>query len=684
MLYVDFETRSNADLRAVGAYNYACHESTEIMIVTWAEDEGPVKAWWPDKFGRCSQPLQELQEVAKTDTYVIAFNSFFDRHIWDMVGPDIKLPRIPSNRWLCARVLAEASCLPGSLKKAAKVAGSKKLDEDGRLIKKFTQDLEWTDDKAKSFTKFVEYARQDIEALRDVVAYVRPLNHLEWGQFHENETVNDTGLPINMQFVRAAQAFAEFEKIDLNNSVAELTGGKVTSIYQHTRKPKYVEELLEGDTGHIADSIRKAMVIEKDGEMKKSFGKEVRQHLLELLTTLPDELIPPNINTILAFTELCDESGTASTKYKKIASLTGEDSRLRGAYVFCGAGQTGRYSSRGAQTHNLVRFVLDNDEEEILRVQENMIIASRKPEDVADEARLLKEEYGMGMQKILGRLIRSSITAPEGYKIVSVDLKQGEPRVCAWLAGADHILNLFGQNVDFYTLISNRLFNVEKCTKEQRQLGKILHLSCMFGGGKNSFIRVGKNYGLDISEAKAYEYVRQWRTSNPWAVNLYTSMMKAAINAVSTPMVEFPAGKVAYMYIPGLAEGTLTCKLPSGRYLMYRRAKLEERNWPDGTPFTSISYEKSKGFRNDLWPGICIENATQAAQNDILRHLISKSLSQGHRVVGHTHDEIIYETPSNRVDEDVEELLKLFRTSEDWFSDIPLEGDVTVAPFYHK
>ena len=44
-LFLDTETFSGVDLKKVGAYAYAEHPTTEIMICTYAIDEGRVQTW---------------------------------------------------------------------------------------------------------------------------------------------------------------------------------------------------------------------------------------------------------------------------------------------------------------------------------------------------------------------------------------------------------------------------------------------------------------------------------------------------------------------------------------------------------------------------------------------------------------------------------------------------------------
>ena len=44
-LFIDHESFSAADLKKQGSYAYAEHPSTEIMLTTYAFDDGPVLCW---------------------------------------------------------------------------------------------------------------------------------------------------------------------------------------------------------------------------------------------------------------------------------------------------------------------------------------------------------------------------------------------------------------------------------------------------------------------------------------------------------------------------------------------------------------------------------------------------------------------------------------------------------------
>ena len=43
-LHLDFETYSEVPI-SVGTYVYAMHPSTEVLMLGWAVDDGPVSVW---------------------------------------------------------------------------------------------------------------------------------------------------------------------------------------------------------------------------------------------------------------------------------------------------------------------------------------------------------------------------------------------------------------------------------------------------------------------------------------------------------------------------------------------------------------------------------------------------------------------------------------------------------------
>ena len=90
-----------------------------------------------------------------------------------------------------------------------------------------------------------------------------------------------------------------------------------------------------------------------------------------------------------------------------------------------------------------------------------------------------------------GSFLRKAIMAPEGHQLIVADLSQIEPRVLAWLADYDDMLDIFRAKGDPYAQFGARMFNVPGMTKEShpdlRQSAKSALLGCGYQLGWSSF-----------------------------------------------------------------------------------------------------------------------------------------------------------------------------------------------------
>lgn len=88
-----------------------------------------------------------------------------------------------------------------------------------------------------------------------------------------------------------------------------------------------------------------------------------------------------------------------------------------------------------------------------------------------------------------GSFLRKSIMAPEGHVVVVADLSQIEPRVLAWLADYEELLNIFRSGKDAYATFGSTMFNIPGLTKEShpdlRQSAKSALLGCF---GPDTFV----------------------------------------------------------------------------------------------------------------------------------------------------------------------------------------------------
>ena len=93
VLYRDYETRSCALLKKVGLYKYATDPSTEVRVVVYAVDDGPMQLW---PLG--NPPPPEFVEAARNLGWlVVAHNDQFESAIEQYIlAPRLRLPLDPA------------------------------------------------------------------------------------------------------------------------------------------------------------------------------------------------------------------------------------------------------------------------------------------------------------------------------------------------------------------------------------------------------------------------------------------------------------------------------------------------------------------------------------------------------------------------------------------------------------
>lgn len=82
-----------------------------------------------------------------------------------------------------------------------------------------------------------------------------------------------------------------------------------------------------------------------------------------------------------------------------------------------------------------------------------------------------------------GSFLRKAIMAPDGYLLCVGDLSQIEPRVLAWLAGYDEMLDVFRSGGDPYATFGASMFSLPGLTKESHPLLRQSAKSALLGAG---------------------------------------------------------------------------------------------------------------------------------------------------------------------------------------------------------
>jgi DNA polymerase len=644
MLYCDFETRSRCDLPKHGVYNYAQDPSTEVLCMSYAFDTDDVQTWLPD------QPFPEKVKAYKGQIY--AHNAAFERLIfWYVLQINFKL-----EQFVCTATQARANCAPGSLEDVGRFAGAsmKKSHRGAQLIRLLCVPP-FREDPAL-MAEMIEYCEQDVKVMRSISKALRPLSADELADYHVNERINDRGVLVDVPLCNAAIKFASDELVEIEQIVAEVTEGEITSV----RSPKMRQWVID----RVGPQALKLMETFKDGEKKYSIDKTVRANLLAMEN--PDE-IPPAVAEVIQCAD--DLWASSVAKFSRLASLADvEDNRVRGAFVFAGGSATGRASSYGAQVHNFTRK------------------CAKSPEDVRTamvRSHSIVPVFGERVTDVLKGMLRPALIPAKGKHLVVADWSSIEARANPWLSNCpagERKLAIFAKGEDVYKVNAAATFGVAvtEVNGEQRQIGKVQELACGFAGGIGAFAAMGRAYGVHLPESDAKRMVDAWRRANPWSVPYWQNLDEAYTRAMRNKGHEFSVGRVTYMY-----DGQhLWYALPSGRILCYPYARLET----DGVTYAKAAWKPAADAtewpRARLWRGLACENITQATANDLLRHSLREFEKLGLHTVLHVHDEAVIET--DRPEEVKAEMERIMCTPPAWATGLPLAVEINIMTRYGK
>ena len=703
IVFVDSETLSPRDIDG-GGYKYHRHPLTDNLVWSYVfntEPEGYV--WSPEwAWGQIQRPDRDperLIEHAKAGHYLVAWNAAFDRHHWNVVmTAKYGWPATDPDQWLCAQALAEANNLPGKLEKAADALQTpyKKDSRGSTLIRAMSVNRsrdQWESERfetAEFMGHFRSYCLKDSLAMRDVWSRCRPLTQAEWAEYHSSERINDRGIAVDIEFAAAAKDYAQAEFNDLNAELFGLTGLERLTITNHVLKARWLhDELWPSD--ELQQLVTKPE--KTPGKPRYSADRTTREQILDLINQpdYADVFEDAHRDRIIKFLEIIEAGNSAAVRKFTAICKYEIDGRVHGSYSFNGAGQTGRFSSRGVQVHNLIRQPVEyKNPDRAIDAMEDILDGVPAPE--------LVKRYGFPVSRLLARLIRPTFIAEDGNTLVWADWDQIEARVLPWLSaspGGDAKLDLFRAGEDVYRYAALPIYglaHIDEVTDEQRTIGKVSELALGFGGANGAFAAMGRSYGVVLPEEQISAIVSAWRLQNQWCVDFWNVLWTAAMSAYKRPGQWFPAGRVRYLFHPQLMRGTLICALPDDRLIVYPdfRHELIEIEETDkrGHTRTVTRWQTTflRGFgsgsaRFSLWPGMLSENVTQGCAASFLRRAL---VELDDVAVLHTHDEICCEIESGQADALAEDMRDTMTYLPEWAEGLPLSVTVESGPYYTK
>lgn len=668
ILFLDSETFSDVPINN-GTYAYAESSMIEVMLTSWAIDEGEVHV--SDHTAGEPGPF-ELFDIDDFEWIVIHGGNgpTFDR----LVMKAADYADIPPEKIWDTAVQARSHGLPGGLDKLCtiyKVPEALAKHKDGKTyIQRFckprpakeklrrhtsrTHPVEWE--------KFKGYAGGDIHAMRYLFNTLPRWNYptREHGLWCLDQKINERGFQVDVKLAEAAIAMMADEKRITDAQTKALTEGRLTST---TQRDKLLKELL----------------LEHGVVMPDMTGNTIERRL-------EDEDLPEPVKDLLRQRLLT--SSTSTAKYSRILKTMSSDERMRGSLLFCGAPRTKRWSGKIFQPQNLPRP--DMDQDQIAREIEWL---------VAGQLQHIMEPIRLSWNALRGLII----PAP-GKKIVQADLAQIEARVLPWLAEETWKLDAFkrydmGLGPDLYyvgaarllSLIHGETIHPDEVTKPQRQShGKVPDLACGYGGAQGAFAQFAALYRVDMAEEEVATAIRAWREGHSaiadWDTGLWAVLDRSARLAIEHPGEWFQAGR--YIKFKRYSDW-LVMRLPSGGYLSYahprivpdpRKGRFEGR---DTISFMGIDNYTKRWTRLYTYGGKLSADATQATAREILAYNLPH-VDEKYPIILQVHDEVITETPDDP-DWNPGDLVERLTRRPPWIDDnLPLAAGGFEAYRYRK
>ncbi|QOI69684.1 DNA polymerase [Aeromonas phage BUCT551] len=692
---LDIESRSELDLPTVGLDRYVNHESTEIIMVAWQVNEGPLEQW---DISQGPPPARLIALLSNPKVRKWAFNAQFERVMFE------KLWGIPKQyrSWRCTQALAYMMGFFGTLDQVGKAADipedKAKSDEGKALINLFSKPQRitkanthrWRDWRTNpvEWARFCAYNRQDVVAERFIkrrlVQY--PIPEFEWEVYAVDQRINDRGVMINVDHAEKAIKLAAKRKPQIIKEMKEITK------LGNPNSPAQLLPWLQ-DRGYPFGDLQKDTV-------KKAVREAKETGLKDLVVTVLQKRLASNKQSL--------------AKYRTMLSAIGPDNRFRYSLQFAGAQRTSRWAGRRIQVQNLPRTPKTLEDVEMMRWC-NLSIHR-------EDLEFLDLLNGEPMESLAGA-IRSSFVPGPGKKFVVADLSSIESVVIGWLCKCRWIEQTLDRGHDLYRSFAAEWLNIPyEETKPHRSKAKPATLGAGYrlGGGdigadgkKTGLWGYGENMQVFMTREEAHSSVRAFRELCPEIVQTWYAIERAVQRCIKTREnvkvvrrpVEWESEPVELPISIEWRAPFLCVLLPSGRRLYYKNPKLKTKKFKSTRPGES-DWEKEnfhymgKMSNGNKWVEIAshggklVENIVQAIARDILANglrLLDKHGSAMTHIkylveaVMHVHDEIVAEVDKRCPDEEaIGFLMRCMTKRPAWARDLRLGAAGYCGDFYRK
>lgn len=334
VLHLDFETRSEADLKKVGAHQYFEHPSTTVLCAGYSFGGEEPELWLPDDI---FVPERIIDHV-KSGGIAAAWNANFERLAWrSVMTKKFNFPPVADHQWQCTMTESLAMNMPAQLKDAAPAFGLNIVKDDigHRLMMKMCkprkprkdedQDAILWHEKPEDLLRLGEYCRQDVRVEHEISKRVLRLRPSEQKLYLLDMKINDRGVYIDKKLCEAAEVIVKTATARLDDEMKRVTSGAVGACTNVAQLVQWLGSRGVKTESVDRESIEDLLILELPDDCRRAL--ELRQ----------------------------EGSKTSTAKIGSMLARRQADGRMRGNLQFCGASQTLRWAARGAQLQNLTR-----------------------------------------------------------------------------------------------------------------------------------------------------------------------------------------------------------------------------------------------------------------------------------------------------------------------------------------
>lgn len=433
-----------------------------------------------------------------------------------------------------------------------------------------------------------------------------------------------------------------------------------------------------------------------------------------------------NTYTWVSDMKLWRELNDAYQVFTRIESKAMPDGRSQFAIKYAGAGATARWAGDGGLNLQAMRKSLfgirpDNsvlnygaDGDNLLGVRGNEIVA-RPEADESDKAfkkrvsaagleLLTMFKYRIRTEEAVEIDVRGAVRPRRGYKIVTADLSQIEPRCQAWYAGNWELLEEATRGVSCYIVHAKQTMGADDTLSKKSliyKLAKMRVLALGYGAGWWKFYGILKKFDLlDLLDGDVTEMqVQGWSTfAQKYQPEAFAQasqdpvMLKRCVRAWSEvesfrhshPLSQRWDKRAGKFYSAAtdlqkkLEEAMrlqvgqdFVLPLASGRVLRYRNVHPTEDGWV-GRVGTKEKH---------LYSGLLFENLIQAVSRDVFGDCLLRLLELGVHVLFTVHDEAVMEVP---LDFDVRAIHHAMTAPVPYMPGLPISIDLAELDRYAK